>query len=156
MPRSDVPDDDAEAIQRSEWREIAIKVGALLVVGVLVSVAGYGYSRSRFTERATEQAEKAASQFARTTSWTTIEADPELVEQWEKACPEVQTEPEEDTADARGHLEKVRISSTDLNDSGAVVELTPDGGRSVFTLHITRTGEGKDEDWQVTTVSCAG
>ena len=51
--KPDVPEKDAEAMPRSEWREIALKVGVLLVVGVLISVAGYGYSRSRFREHAT-------------------------------------------------------------------------------------------------------
>lgn len=143
-------------MQNGEWREIALKVGVLLVVGVLISVAGYGYSRSRFREHATEQAETAASRFARTTSWTTVEAKPELVAQWARACPAVQTPPTEKTADARGHLEKVRITSTDLTETGATVELTPDGGRSVFTFVVTRSGEGKDEAWRVTEVSCAG
>lgn len=142
-------------MQSSERREIALKVGVLLLVGVLISVAGYGYSRSRFREHATEQAETAASRFARTTSWTTVEAKPELVAQWARACPSVQTPPTEKTADARGHLEKVRITSTDLTETGATVELTPDGGRSVFTLVVTRSGEGKDEEWQVTEVTCA-
>lgn len=142
-------------MQSSEWREIALKVGVLVLVGVLISVAGYGYSRSRFREHATEQAETAASQFARTTSWTTVEAKPELVEQWAQACPSVQTPPTEKTADARGHLEKVRITSTELTETGATVELTPDGGQSVFTLAVTRAGEGKDEEWHVTGVTCA-
>ncbi len=139
----------------SERREIAIKVGVLLLVGVLISVAGYGYSRSRFREHATEQSETAASRFARTTSWTTVEAKPELVAQWARACPSVQTPPTEKTADARGHLEKVRITSTDLTETGATVELTPDGGQSVFTFVVTRSGEGKDEEWHVTEVTCA-
>ena len=147
-------------MQSSEWREIALKVGALLLVGVLISVAGYGYSRSRFREHATEQAETATSRFARTTSWTTVEAKPELVEQWGRACPSVQTPPTETPptekgADARGHLEKVRVISTELTESGATVELTPDGGQSVFTLVVTRSGKGKDEEWHVTEVSCA-
>lgn len=142
-------------MQSSERREIAIKVGVLLVVGVLISVAGYGYSRSRFREYATEQAETAASRFARTTTWTTVEAKPDLVAQWARACPSVQTPPTEKTADARGHLEKVRITSTDLSETGATVELTPDGGQSVFTFVVTRSGEGKDEEWNVTEVSCA-
>ncbi|MER7559748.1 hypothetical protein ABTZ46_22585 [Nocardioides sp. NPDC126508] len=142
-------------MQSSEWREIALKVGVLVLVGVLISVAGYGYSRSRFREHATDQAETAASRFARTTSWTTVEAKPELVAQWARACPSVQTPPTEKTADARGHLEKVRITSTDLTESGATVELTPDGGQSVFTLVVTRSGKGKDEEWHVTEVTCS-
>jgi hypothetical protein len=142
-------------VQSRERREIALKVGVLLLVGVLISVAGYGYSRSKFREHATEQAETAASQFARTTSWTKVEADPELVAQWEQACASVQTQPAEEAADARGHLEKVRITATDLTETGATVELTPDGGQSVFTLVVTRSGKGKDEEWQVTKVSCA-
>jgi hypothetical protein len=150
-----VPDKDSETVQRSEWREIALKVGVLLLIGVLISVAGYGYSRSRFREHAVEQAEKAVDQFTQATSWTEVDADPELVTQWEQACPAVQTQPTEESADARGHLEKVRVTTTDLTETGATVELTPDGGRSVFTLVVTRTGEGKDEEWQVTDVTCA-
>ena len=142
-------------MQSSERREIAIKVGVLLVVGVLISVAGYGYSRSRFKEHTTEQAETAATTFAEATTWTEIDATADLVEQWERSCPKVQTAPEDDSADARGHLEKVRITSTDLSESGAVVTMTPDGGRSVFTLEIARSGEGKDEEWRVTEVGCA-
>ncbi|GGR65455.1 hypothetical protein J2S40_002429 [Nocardioides luteus] len=142
-------------MQSREWREIALKVGVLLLIGVLISVAGYGYSRSRFREHAVESAEKAAGGFVKTTSWTKVEAEPELVDQWEQACPSVQTAPAEETADARGHLEKVRISSTELTETGATVELTPDGGRSVFTLVVKRSGEGKDEEWHVTEVSCA-
>ncbi|MEI7059084.1 hypothetical protein WBG06_24905 [Nocardioides sp. CCNWLW239] len=141
-------------MESKEKREIALKVGVLVLVGVLISVAGYGYSRSRFREHATEQAETAASRFAKATSWTSIDADADLVEQWGNACSSVQTPPTEKTADARGHLEKVRIISTELTETGATVELTPDGGQSVFTLAVDRSGKGKDEKWHVTGVTC--
>lgn len=139
----------------SEWREIALKVGVLLIVGLLISVAGYGYSRSRFREHATAQAEATAEKFVTSKSWTRVEASSAIVDQWKQACPAVQVEPTEDSADARGHLEKVRVSSTEITETGARVELTPDGGRSVFTLAITRSGEGRDEEWRVSKVSCA-
>ncbi|TQL67857.1 hypothetical protein FB381_1745 [Nocardioides albertanoniae] len=141
-------------MQSSEWREIAVKVGVLLVVGVLISVAGYGYSKSRVREHTSAQAEAAAGDFAKATSWTEIDATPQLVEQWERSCPAVQVKPDHETADARGHLEKVRVTSTEPTESGAVVTMTPDGGRSVFTLEVTRSGSGKKEEWRVTEVSC--